>query len=90
MEMLVPAVDRRVELEAEMPEIPLAFFDAGFDVPEGWCQARGSFLLLSEPYRDDAERARSLRWPTVDRLGGHLDIANYPDRIARIILELAS
>jgi hypothetical protein len=89
MEMLLPAVDRRVELEAEMPEIPLAFFEAPFDVPEGWCQARGSFLLLSERYRDDAERARSLRWPTIERLGGHLDIANDPDRIA-IIVELAS
>jgi hypothetical protein len=88
--MLVPAVDRRVELEAEMPEIPSRFFEAPLDVPEGWCQARGSFLLLSEPYRDDAERARLLRWPIVDRLGGHLDIANDPDRIARIIVELSS
>src|SRR5919106_5347832 len=87
MEMLVPAVDRRVELEAEMPEIPLAFFEAPIDVPEGGCQARGSFPLLSEPYRDDAERGRSLRWHTVERLGGHLDIANDPDRIARIIVE---
>ena len=41
-------------------------------------------------WTDNAERARSLRWPTVDRLGGHLDTANYPDRIAGIIVELAS
>jgi hypothetical protein len=90
MEMLVPAVDRRVELEAEMPEIPLAFFESPFDVHEGWCQTRGSFLLLSEPYRDDAKRARLLGWPTVDRLGGHVDIANDPDRIAGMIVELAT
>jgi hypothetical protein len=90
METLVPAVDRRVELEAEMPEIPLAFFESPFEVPEGWCQTRGSYLLLSEPYRDDAKRARSLGWPTVDRLGGHLDIANDPDRIAGMIVELAT
>jgi hypothetical protein len=88
MEMLVPADDRRAELEAEMPEIPLAFFESPFDLPEGWCQMRGFFLLLSEPYRDDAMRARSLGWPTVDRLGGHLDIVNDPDRIAHMIVEL--
>jgi hypothetical protein len=61
-----------------------------FDVHEGWCQTRGSFLLLSEPYRDDAKRARLLGWPTVDRLGGHVDIANDPDRIAGMIVELAT
>jgi hypothetical protein len=90
MEMLVPDDGRRAALEAEMPEIPLAFFESSFDVPEGWCQTRGSFLLLSEPYREDATRAHSLGWPTVDRLGGHLDIANDPDGIARMIVELAT
>jgi pimeloyl-ACP methyl ester carboxylesterase len=90
MEMLVPAVDRRVELEAEMPEVPLAYFESPFDVPEGWCRTRGSFLLLSEQYRDDARRARSLGWPTIDRLGGHLAIANEPDGVAGMIVELSS
>jgi hypothetical protein len=90
MEMLVPADDRRAALDAEMPEIPLAFFESAIDLPEGWCQMRGFFLLLSEPYRDDSNRARSLGWPTVDQLGGHLDIANDPGRIASTIVELAS
>jgi hypothetical protein len=90
MQTLVPAVDRRVELEAEMPEVPLAFFESPIDVPWGWCETRGSFLLLSEAYRDDAERARALEWPTLERLGGHLDIANDPDPIARLLVELAS
>jgi hypothetical protein len=90
MEMLVPADDRRAALEAELPKIPLAFFESPFDVPEGWCQTRGSFLLLSEPYRDDAKRAHSLGWPTVDRLGGHLDIVNDPDGIAHMIVKHAT
>jgi hypothetical protein len=90
MEMLVPAEDRRAALDAEMPEIPLAFFESAFDVPDGWCQTRGSFLQLSEPYREDAERAHLLGWPTVDRPGGHLDIVNDEDGIARTIVELAT
>jgi hypothetical protein len=90
METLVPTVDRRAALEAEMPEVPLAFFESRIDVPDGWCQTRASFLLLSEAYREDAKRARALGWRTVDRLGGHLDIANDPDPIARMIVELAN
>lgn len=90
MEMLVPAAERRSELEAEMPQIPLAYFEASFEVPEGWCETSGSYLLLSEPYRADAKRARALGWPTVERLGGHLDIANDPDSVARAIVALAS
>ena len=90
MERLVAADDRRAALEAEMPEIPLAFFESPISFPEGWCQTRGAFLLLSEPYRDDAKRAQVLGWPIVERRGGHLDIANDPDAIARMIAELAS
>lgn len=90
MEMLVPALDRRRELEAEMPEVPLAFFESPFEVPEGWCETRASFLLLSEPYRDDASRAGALGWPTVERLGGHLDIATDADDIAAMIVGLVS
>jgi hypothetical protein len=90
METLVPADDRRTELEAEIPEIPLAFFESPIEVPDGWCQMQAFFLLLSELYRADAERARSLGWPTVDRLGGHLDIVTDPAPIARTLVDLAS
>jgi hypothetical protein len=90
MQLLVSTADRRAELEAEMPEIPLAFFESPLDVPNGWCETPGSYLLLSEPYRADAERARALGWPTVERLGGHLDIVNDPDHVAHTILELAT
>lgn len=71
-----------------MPEIPLAFFESAFDVPASWCRTRGSFLLLSEPYRGDAERACALGWPTRERLGAHLDIVNDPDHIADAIVGL--
>jgi pimeloyl-ACP methyl ester carboxylesterase len=88
MTMLVPDDDRRRELEAEMPQIPLPYFESPFEVPGGWCESPGSFLLLSESYRGDAERSRALGWPTVERLGGHLDIVNDPDGVARAIVEL--
>jgi hypothetical protein len=65
MEMLVPDDDRRAPLEAEMPEIPLAFYESPIEVPIGWYDTSGSFLLLSESYSGDADRARALGWPTM-------------------------
>ena len=90
MEVLVPAADRRAELEAEMPEIPLAFYESPLEVPVGWCETPGSFLLLSESYRDDADRARALGWPTIEHLGSHLDIVNDAGAISHELIELAS
>jgi hypothetical protein len=88
MALLVPDADRRRVLEAEMPHIPLAYFESPFAVPERWCESRGSFLLLSESYRGDAERSRALGWSTVERLGGHLDIVNDPEEIALAVVGL--
>lgn len=90
MESLVPARHQRIELEAEMVEIPLAYFESAFGVPAGWCDTAAAFLLLSESYRADAERARTLGWPTIERIGNHLDIVNDAEAIAGTIIELAS
>ena len=90
MEVFVPDADRRGELEAEMPEVPLAFFESPLLVPVGWCENPAAFLLLSESYRSDAQRARRLGWPCVERIGGHLDIVNDADDIARAIVKLAA
>jgi hypothetical protein len=90
MQALVPDIHRRDELEAELPEIPLAFFESAIDVPDGWCQRDGAYLLLSESYRTDAERAGALGWPVVERLGAHLDLVNDSEEISRIIIDFAS
>lgn len=88
MRTLVPDDVRRADVEAEMLEVPLAFYESAVDLPSGWDQGRGAYVLLSEAYRDDALRARSLGWPLIERLGGHLDIVNDPDAIARAVIEL--
>jgi hypothetical protein len=41
MEMLVPAIDRRVELEAEMTRITLAFFESPSGLPNGGARSPG-------------------------------------------------
>jgi hypothetical protein len=76
---------RRRSIEQELPTVPLAFFEAPVTAPAGWCGRSAAFVLLSEPYRSDAERARSLRWTVVERLGTHLDVANDEEAIAGIL-----
>jgi pimeloyl-ACP methyl ester carboxylesterase len=65
MEMLVNDADRRADVEAEMREIPLAFFESAVKVPRRWWERPGAFLLLSEAYHADAERARSDDRPSI-------------------------
>lgn len=63
MRTLVSDDVRRADVEAEMPEVPLPFYELAVDLPSGWDEGRGAYVLLSEAYRDDAARARSLGWP---------------------------
>ncbi|MGH9212860.1 MAG: hypothetical protein ACRD2C_19650 [Acidimicrobiales bacterium] len=88
MELLVPDRGRREEVEAEVPEVPLAFYEIAMRLPVGWCDVAGAFLLLSEPYRADADRARSLGWPVIERLGNHLDIVSDADSVAHELIEI--
>lgn len=89
METLVPDGARRAVIEAEMPQVPLAFFESPMPVPVGWCEGPGAFVLLSEPYRRDANTARSRGWPVVEDLGNHLGIVNDPESLARDLVGLA-
>ena len=89
MANLVPDGARRAEIEAEMPEVPLAFFETPMPLPVGWCEGPGAFVLLSEPYRRVADTARSVGWPVVEDLGNHLDIVNHPESLARHLIGLA-
>lgn len=90
MERLVPDRRRRAEFETELPEVPLAFYETPVTLPDGWRDSPGGYVLLSEPYRADAETARSLGWPVVEHLGAHLDVVNHPEAIARTLVRLAS
>ena len=88
MERLVPDRRLRAEIEAELVEVPLGFYENLVNLPARWRQAPARFLLLSESYRADAVTALSLGWPTAKLRGAHLDLANQPDTIAQSILEL--
>jgi hypothetical protein len=90
MTQLLPDPQRRLEIEADLPDVPLAFYETAITIPDNWFTARAGFLLLSESYREDAQEAATAGWPTVELVGGHLDLVNYPDSIARGLVALAS
>lgn len=89
MEVLVPNVQRRHEVERELPQVPLTFYDEAIEAPTDWCRADCAYILLTDAYRADAATATSLGWPVVERPGAHLDIVNDEEDIADILADLA-
>ena len=90
LDFLVRDDGRRREIEMELPTVPLAFFETPIAPPAGWCAGDGAFVLLSEFYRSDADRAAALGWPVVEHLGAHLDMANDEEGIATVLEDLAA
>jgi pimeloyl-ACP methyl ester carboxylesterase len=90
MRTLVPDANRRASIEEELREVPLSLFESRVVVPERWCESSSAaYLLLSAAYREDADRARALGWPVVERLGGHLDTVIHPDPIAEVLVDVS-
>jgi hypothetical protein len=91
MRELVPNEGLRAELEAEMPRLPLSYFEAAVPLPDAWgkrCPC--AYLLLSATaYRESAAEARAYRWPVIDIDGvQHLAIATNPTRVTDALLDL--
>jgi hypothetical protein len=90
MEELVPDADRRAAVLAELPEVPLSYFDDRVPMPGGWSSTDGAYILLTEPYRSDAEEAASRGWPVIELPGAHLDIVTRPAEVADALLDAAA
>jgi hypothetical protein len=69
---LVPDDAMRATLEAEIPRLPVSYFEGRPPVPEGWDRRRCAYLLLSEePYSAAADDAKARGWPTAALPGAH-------------------
>ena len=90
LERLVGDDARRDAVARDLPQLPLAFYEAPIDAPLGWCQRAGAYLVLSTNYRSDADRAAALGWPVVEHNGAHLDIVNDEAAITDILVGLAA
>jgi len=90
MSELVPDERLRAALEAEMPRLPLSYFEASVPVPDSWNRRACAYLLLTaEPYGESAAEARSLGWPVREIHGvRHLAIATDVIPVTQALLDL--
>jgi pimeloyl-ACP methyl ester carboxylesterase len=90
MRELVPDQRLRADLEAEMPRLPLSYFEAAVPLPEDWATRRPcAYLLLSAPYEQSATEARVRGWRVMEIHGvQHLAIAANPMLITEGLLDL--
>jgi hypothetical protein len=87
---LFPDPQSRQVITDEQPRLPLAYYLEQVPVPAGWDDHRCAYLQFSEPYQDQAARARQRGWPVQLVPGGHLHQIVDPDRVARALLGLAA
>jgi pimeloyl-ACP methyl ester carboxylesterase len=67
MRELVPDERLRADLEAEMPRLPLSYFEATVPLPEDWSIRPCGYLLLSATvYAASAAEARARGWPVTE------------------------
>jgi pimeloyl-ACP methyl ester carboxylesterase len=90
MRDLVPDERMRAELEAEMPRLPLSYFEATVPVPDDWANRRPcAYLLLSTHYGHSAAEARAYGWPVIEIRGvQHLAIATNAIPVTQALLDL--
>jgi hypothetical protein len=85
MEELIPDDYLRSAVVAEMPKLPLSYFEDVVSVPSGWARASCRYVLLSEAYREEAAEATSRGWQVCEQLGSHLDILTRSVEIADLL-----
>ena len=89
LEELVPDPDRRAAVLADLPQLPLSYFDGRVPIPRDWASTAAAYVLLSDPYRSDAAEAASRGWPVKELPGAHLDIVTRPSHLSETLIELA-
>ncbi|MCR9239939.1 MAG: alpha/beta hydrolase [Rhodobiaceae bacterium] len=71
---------------AELPRLPLAWFDDSFEMPDWSCAKRG-FIQTSPAFHDEAKRAEERGWPVIRLTGTHLHPALAPKETAAALVD---
>lgn len=85
---LFPDEQTRVAVSAEVPRLPMAYFEEHIPTPPGWDAKPCGYLQFSDTYAPEAEQARRRGW-AVDHLPGlHLHQLVDPDAVAERIVAM--
>ncbi|MGH3300758.1 MAG: hypothetical protein ACRDOK_03565 [Streptosporangiaceae bacterium] len=91
MRELIPDPERRALITADLPRLPLGYFETRVPGPADWAAAGGGYMLLSdEAYGGQAAAAGARGWPVIRLPGDHLDMVTRPEAIAAAIAQLAA
>jgi pimeloyl-ACP methyl ester carboxylesterase len=90
MRELVPDESLRAALGAEMPRLPLSYFEASVPLPAGWgARPCGYLLFTAEAYGPSAAEARDRGWRVAEVQGvQHLAMATHPVAATDALLDL--
>jgi hypothetical protein len=86
---LLPDASSRAEFSAELPRLPLAYFEARAPGGDAWKTKRGAYLQLSDACAEDATAAEGLGWRVRRERLHHLAMLTHPDRLAAILMSMA-
>ena len=84
IDALIPDIAVRRVFEADLPRLPLAWFDDTADVPR-WQQRPSAYVQLSALYASEADQACSRGWPVEQLDGTHVHAVTHPDAVAAAI-----
>ena len=74
---------------AELPRLPLAYFEAIAPNLVGWEKVPAAYLQLSEAYAVDASAAERRGWTVRREPLHHLAMLSHPDTVASAVADLA-
>lgn len=89
IEALIPDSELRAAVLAEIPRLPLAYFDEPAPRVDGSLERCG-YVQLSAAYGPFADEAELRGWPTVREAADHLAILTNPSRVVGHILDLVN
>ncbi|MDQ6899040.1 MAG: alpha/beta hydrolase [Candidatus Dormibacteraeota bacterium] len=85
---LLPDDAQRASVTAELPSLPLAYFEESLPAATWWPDAPCGYLWFSEPYASAAAEARGRGWPEVHLPGHHLHLLADPGPVADALVQL--
>ncbi len=75
-------------IDAEAPQVPLAYVDTDVALPPGWEDGSRAYLAFGDTYAEELDRAERAGWPTRRLAGGHLHWLAEPEEAATALMDL--
>jgi hypothetical protein len=85
IQSLLPDEKVRARFLAELPRLPLAYFEERAPRAEGWDRIRCGYVQLSDAYAETAREASGRGWPTQREPSDHLAMLTRPRAVAEAL-----